>query len=84
MYVGELIALLSKADPAAPIRFWVGDDVEAEILDIYDDDCDPDEPDISVGADSVNFDLDLLEELGPSDEDNRDLAADYDPTEYEE
>lgn len=84
MYVGELIAILKKADPAAPIRIWVGDNVEAEVLDIYDDDCSEDEPDIAVGADCVNIDLELLEELGPSDEDDRTLAEDYDPTEFEE
>lgn len=66
MHVGKLIEILQKADPAAPVRFWVDSGTEADLITIYDDNRDDNEEDefpVSLGADCVNIDLELLEEL---------------------
>lgn len=82
MHVRQLMEILSKADPAAPVRFWIDEDTEVELIEIYDDDCPDDRPDVAEGADCVNIDLDSLP--GPDDEDPDEDGINWVPSGWEE
>lgn len=70
----KLAEILMRAREDAPVRFWIGDDDEADFDLIYDDATDSDDEDLLVaeGADVVNIDLEPLvlddEILGAGDD----------------
>lgn len=87
MHVQELMDILKKADPAAPVRFWIDDDTEVDLLQVYDDEC-PDDagPDelVTLGADCINIDLEYLDDISDKGYADDEIPFDIGPGDFDD